>query len=86
MDSFIKDSKFYIIMEYCEKGDLREYISRFGVHLDVPEARVWKMFIQICLALEHIHSYGVIHSDLKPQNILLQGKDHDVKIGDFGIS
>ncbi len=53
-------------MEYCDKGDLSEYISRFGASVDVPEYRVWKILIQVCLALECIHKNGVIHSDLKP--------------------
>lgn len=53
-------------MEYCEKGDLNEYISRFGVSMDIPESRIWKVIIQMLLALEFIHGNGVIHSDIKP--------------------
>jgi hypothetical protein len=34
-------------MEYCEKGDLSEYIARFGVNLDIPEGRIWKIIIQV---------------------------------------
>eukprot|EP00347_Sterkiella_histriomuscorum_P013090 403366059 len=86
VDSFTREQNFYIIMEYCEKGDLCEYISRFGVNLDIPEGRIWKIIIQMLLALEYIHNNGIIHSDLKPQNILLTGKDQDIRLADFGIS
>ena len=40
----------------------------------------------MCVALEFIHKKGVVHADLKPQNILLQGRDYDIKLTDFGIS
>ncbi len=73
-------------MEYCEKGDLNEYLKRLGPHFNVPEWRVWKLLIQMCLALDYIHSQGIVHADLKPQNILLAGKDYEIKLADFGIS
>jgi serine/threonine protein kinase len=38
------------------------------------------------VALGYIHKKNIIHGDLKPQNILLSGKDYDVKLADFGIS
>ena len=40
----------------------------------------------MCIALNYIHKKNIIHGDLKPQNILLAGKDYDVKLADFGIS
>lgn len=55
IDSFQKESKFYIIMEYCEKGDLNDYLQRTSLNFDIPEWKVWKIFIQMCLALECIH-------------------------------
>ncbi|CDW73241.1 protein kinase domain containing protein [Stylonychia lemnae] len=78
VDSFMKSSKFYIIMEYCEKGDLNDYIQRQGTNMDIPESKIWRLILQMCLALEFIHENGVIHSDLKPQNILLTGRDQDI--------
>lgn len=53
--------------------------------MEVPEWRVWKFIIQMSLALEHIHGKGIIHADLKPQNILLTGKDYDIRLADFGV-
>jgi len=53
---------------------------------DIGENRIWKFFIQICLALEVIHDKGIVHADLKPNNILMHGRDYDLKLCDFGIS
>jgi serine/threonine protein kinase len=50
------------------------------------ESRVWRMFIQICLALEVIHEKGIVHADLKPSNVLSTGSNYYPKITDFGIS
>ena len=45
IDSFLKSSKFYIIMEYCEKGDLNEYIYRHGMNMDLPESKIWRFIL-----------------------------------------
>lgn len=50
------------------------------------EARIWRFLIQICQALEVIHDKGIVHADLKPQNVLLSGTNYDPKLTDFGIS
>ena len=54
--------------------------------MDLGEMRIWKYFIQICLALEVIHDKGIVHADLKPSNVLMTGRDYDLKLTDFGIS
>ena len=89
LDSFIACSKFNIVMEYCEKGDLSDYIKRAGstsVKMEISEWKIWRFFIQMLQGLDHMHSHRIVHSDLKPQNIFLSGKDCCVKIGDFGTS
>jgi NIMA (never in mitosis gene a)-related kinase 2 len=78
-------------MEYCENGDLAQLIRRLRRDKDfVQEDVVWKIFMQILLALRECHyRFGpgmkVLHRDLKPSNIFLDLNDN-VKLGDFGLS
>jgi len=75
-------SNYYIIMEYCEKGELFEYILS---HQKLSEDECSLFFYQIINGVGHIHSRGVSHRDLKPENILLTDKNI-LKIIDFGLS
>jgi serine/threonine protein kinase len=89
IDSFNLGSKFYIVVEYCDKGDLSDYLRRTSAPplvLEIPELKIWKFIIQTLLALDHIHDQQIVHSDLKPSNIFLSGKDMNVKLADFGTS
>ena len=54
--------------------------------IELGEQRTWKFFIQICLALDIIHEQGIVHADLKPSNLLMAGREYDLKLTDFGIS
>ena len=75
-------SNYYIIMEYCEKGELFEYILS---HQKLKEDECSLFFYQIINGVGHIHSMGIAHRDLKPENILLTDKNI-LKIIDFGLS
>ena len=72
----------YLVMEYIEGISLRTYMDKRGT-LDLDE--FFSFSEQILAALEHAHSRGVIHRDIKPQNILVL-KDGFVKVTDFGIA
>jgi serine/threonine-protein kinase len=72
----------YIVMEWVPGRLLREIIAE--THKMPPE-RAIKIVVNICKALDHIHSHGVIHRDLKPENIMVDENDN-IKIIDFGIS
>ncbi len=72
----------YIVMEYIDGITLREYLDNKGA-LPWNEACIY--VLQILRALEHAHSKGVIHRDIKPQNIILQ-KNGEIKVMDFGIA
>lgn len=80
----------YIIMEFCDGGDLATLITKCrkeGIYMD--EQFVWKMLIQMTLALQECHrrknGKAVLHRDLKPANIFLD-IDKNVKLGDFGLA
>ena len=53
-------------MEYCEKGDLSQYLERIGSQMEISEQRLQKIIIQICSALNYIHDKNIVHADLKP--------------------
>jgi len=72
----------YIAMEYVEGANLKEYIRREG---RLSPERALQIAAQVCEALEFAHSHGVVHRDIKPQNILLTA-DGQVKVTDFGIA
>lgn len=76
------DNLDYIVMELIEGITLKQYINRRGV-LNWKEALHFTT--QIVKALEHAHSRGIIHRDIKPHNIMIL-KDGNVKVADFGIA
>jgi len=72
----------FITMEYVEGRDLRVLLKEKG---KFAPAEAVSIMTQICRALEAAHEAGVVHRDLKPQNILLDAKDR-VYVMDFGIA
>ena len=72
----------YIVMELIDGLTLKQYMKQKGV-LNWREALHFA--IQIAKALEHAHSRGIVHRDIKPHNIMVL-KDGSVKVADFGIA
>ena len=72
----------YIVMELIEGITLKQYMQKRGV-LSWKEALHFSS--QICKALIHAHSRGIVHRDIKPHNIMIL-KDGSVKVADFGIA
>ncbi|XP_067451398.1 interferon-induced very large GTPase 1-like [Thunnus thynnus] len=83
-ESFEVKDCLCIVMGYCEGGDLLEKIKSQKGEL-FSEDQILDWFVQICLALKHIHDRKILHRDIKPQNIFLT-KDETVQLGDFGVS
>lgn len=81
-DVAISDSLKYIVMEYIDGITLKDYIDKVG-------ALGWKEAVhyvrQILTGLSHAHEKGIIHRDIKPQNVMLL-RDGRVKVTDFGIA
>ena len=77
-----EDGMYYIVMEYVEGITLKTYIEKKG-HLNYKE--VISIAIQVGRGIEAAHNKGIIHRDIKPQNIIIshEGK---VKVTDFGIA
>ena len=75
-----------IIAEYADGGDLSEKIkNQKNKNKYFKESQILDWFIQICLALHHMHKKHILHRDIKAQNIFLT-INNIIKIGDFGIS
>ena len=83
-DFFWDDGHIYIVMEYCNAGDLSSFIRKKH---KLPEQICRRFLQQLALALKYLRNHNVSHMDLKPQNLLLTRKPHLVlKLGDFGFA
>ena len=78
----IEDEKLYMIMEYVSGGSLRELLNKYG---KLPIEQTVRLTIGICEGLAKLHEKGIIHRDIKGENILLT-EDGRPKIIDFGIA
>ncbi|MFW5692239.1 MAG: protein kinase domain-containing protein [Chloroflexota bacterium] len=73
---------YYIVMELVKGSDLKKMVRTHGA---LPLDRAVNLAIQICEGIGYAHRAGIVHADVKPQNVLLTEKDV-VKITDFGIA
>src|SRR5699024_526684 len=76
------ESSFFIVMEYIEGPTLSEFIQ---AHSPLEIDTVMNFTNQILDGIKHAHDTGIVHRDIKPQNILIE-KDKTLKILDFGIA
>ena len=76
------DGRPFIAMEYVEGETLAELVARRGA---LPAAEAATLGVQACAGLAAAHAAGLVHRDVKPQNLLL-GTDGVLKLGDFGIA
>lgn len=83
IDNFETESHVYLVLEFCEHGDLYEAI-RTGMG-PLSTAEVKDFMLQLIDGVEYMHSKGLFHRDIKPENIFLC-KDGSVKLGDFGLA
>lgn len=83
-ESFIEDDHLNLILEYCDAGDVKQYLGRQKKPL--KEKTVQRIIVQLLLGLYHIHSKRVIHRDIKAANLFLCSHMRRVKIGDLGVA
>ncbi len=72
----------YLVMEFVQGGEVFSHLRKLG-RFSPEITRVFSA--EVCLALEHLHSFDVIYRDLKPENLLLDSRGH-IKITDFGFA
>ena len=79
----LRDSVFhYLVLEYLPGGDLQNFVRKGKPPLN----RALEYVEQVCAGLGHAHRHGIIHRDIKPQNLLLTADRSTVKIADFGVA
>ena len=75
----------HLVMDYAEGGDLHSLLKPAKAAQELlPEGQILDYFVQLCLAMEHVHSRRILHRDLKPQNIMICAKTGYLKLCDFG--
>ena len=79
----LPDQRFFMSMEYAQGQSVYQLLKR-DERFDVPRA-LWVLG-QLVYAVHHAHSRGVVHRDLKPDNLLLCGDDETLKVLDFGVA
>jgi len=83
-ETFMTPKAFYIVMEFADSGDLESFVKKRQGRV-LAENQVLHLFVQISLAMKHVHDRKILHRDLKSQNIFLTSAGI-VKLGDFGIA
>ncbi|XP_028906517.1 serine/threonine-protein kinase Nek4 isoform X4 [Ornithorhynchus anatinus] len=79
-----EDGLLYIVMGFCEGGDLYHKLKKQKGKL-LPENQVVEWFVQIAMALQYLHENHILHRDLKTQNVFLT-RTNIIKVGDLGIA
>lgn len=81
-DGGLHNGAVYIVMEQVEGSNFTEYIAQNSL----SRTEKLKLFAQICSAVEHAHQNGILHGDLKPENVLINHQHQTVKLIDFNLA
>lgn len=77
-----RKNKYFLFMQYCENGDLLDFIRTNGA-IDEKQSRQW--FSQLIRGLKYLHDRDIVHRDLKCENVLLTSS-YNIKLSDFGFA
>jgi serine/threonine-protein kinase greatwall len=80
--SLQSSTSVYLVLEYMVGGDLKSLLAMYGF-FDENTSRFY--CAEIILALQYLHKHGIVHRDIKPDNMLVSAKGH-IKLTDFGLS
>ncbi len=81
-DTGVDGDVHYLVMEYLPEPDLKQVIAEYA---PLPARKVLEVAAQVCQALAYIHGHGLVHGDVKPQNVLFTDQGI-AKLSDFGIA
>jgi len=84
-----QDGILHLQLDLCDGGSLQNYLETTGLQSTLPESQIWKILIDICKGLEHVHNLNIVHLDIKPANIFIKKSSTGeliLKIGDFGLA
>ena len=83
---FQEENFLYFVMEFMNNGDLNTfYKANKALQQQIPEEKLWEIFYKCLCGLKYIHDQGLIHRDIKLENLFLDDS-FNIKIGDFNVS
>ena len=86
LDLIKQNEEYYVLSEFCEDSNLKQFIDEHKGKNDlIEEEIIFDIISQICIALKVIHDVGIMHFNLKPENIYINN-NNKIKICNFGIS
>jgi mitosis inhibitor protein kinase SWE1 len=84
-DHWERNGHLFIQTEYCEEGNLENFLLTAGAKDRLDDFRIWKILSELSSGVKYIHEKGFVHLDLKPANVFITF-DGVLKIGDFGLA
>ncbi|KAG8344858.1 Protein kinase domain [Trypanosoma vivax] len=87
LESFVHDGGLYVVLRYADGGDLGAYLERRArERKPVEHCEILRWFRQLIDALRCCHDHGIMHRDVKPDNVFLSADAKELYLGDFGSS
>ena len=81
IDSYLHDGDLYLVLEYVNGGSLTEIIE----YNTLSEPQIGKIVKEVLGGINHLHGRGIIHRDIKSDNVLVDFRGKSVKLTDFGM-